>query len=402
MGDDDEPGLFPREESVAPSAEAPNVEFLRKTGVLPYQRLMEMVRSGAIQSLEDIEPDQIQPASLDLRLGTNAYRVRASFLPGPNATVMDRVKLLDGLPAIDLTEGAVLERGAVYVVELMENVSLDADTIGVANPKSSTGRLDVLTRLITDRATAFDRVEKSYKGKLYVEIAPLTFSVVVRKGVRLNQLRLQRERGTTGGLLTQVETDRFYSQGQLVRSSGALLPLREGVLVPVTVDLEGAGPGSIVGYKAKKNANRIDVTKIGHYDPRDFWDRIESDNGSLNLDKGEFYILATREEVGVPPQTAAEMVPYDTRSGEFRVHYAGFFDPGFGWADGKAGGSKAVLEVRSNDVPFTLEHGQIVGWLRYAQIAGGFTEKLYGGVDFKSNYQGQGVALAKQFKKWVV
>ncbi len=395
------PGLLPPEGGSTSNTEESNVVEARNTGVLPYQRLAAMVRSRNINSVIDIEPDQIQPASLDLRLGRFAYRVRASFLPGPNSTVMERIKELDGLPAIDLEKGAVFERGAVYVVELLESVRLNADTVGVANPKSSTGRLDVLTRLITDRAVAFDRIEKGYEGSLFIEVAPLTFSIVVRQGVRLNQVRFHRDRGNIGGLLNQADTERFYKQGQLVRSpAGALNPLRDGVLVPVSVDLEGEGPGSIVGYKAKKNANRIDVTLIDHYDPREFWYKIESAGGRLNLDEGDFYILATREDGGVPPQTAAEMVPYDTRSGEFRVHYAGFFDPGFGWSSGKAGGSRAVLEVRSYGVSFTLEHGQIIGWLRYSPIASGFTERLYGGSDLNSNYQGQGVALAKQFKKW--
>jgi dCTP deaminase len=393
-------GLFPSDEEPAPNTGSSNIIEARGTGVLPYQRLLTMVRTRVINSKVDIELDQIQPASLDLRLGRYAYRVRASFLPGLNSIVMERIKDLDGFPPIDLEGGAVFERGAVYVVELSEAVSLNSDTLGVANPKSSTGRLDVLTRLITDRATAFDRIEKGYEGSLFLEVAPLTFSIVVRSGVRLNQVRFQRDRGVIGGMLSQADTDTFYSQGQLIRSPTPLLPLREGVFVPVTVDLKGSGPGAIVGYKAKRNSNRIDVGLINHYDPREFWYKIESTDGSLNLDEGDFYLLATREDVGVPPQTAAEMVPYDTRSGEFRAHYAGFFDPGFGWADGKAGGSKAVLEVRSNGVSFTLEHGQIIGWLRYAQIATGYTEKLYGRNDFKSSYQGQGVALAKHFKEW--
>ena len=365
--------------------------------MLPYQQLREMVRARVIASTLDIEPGQLQPASIDLRLGRRAYRVSASFLPGPNATVLEKIKQLDGLPAIELDREPVLERGAIYVIELFEAVSLSAELTGLANPKSSTGRLDILTRLITDRATAFDRVEPGYKGPLYLEVAPLTFSVVVRPGVRLSQLRLQRGIGP----MPQVEIDKFYKSGQLIGSSGPPLPLRDGLLVPVSVDLQGAGPGAAIGYKAKKSANKIDVDLIGHYDPREFWDRIESGGGRLILDQGDFYILATREDVGVPPQLAAEMVPYDARSGEFRVHYAGFFDPGFGFADGKAAGSKAVLEVRSYGVSFSLEDGQIVGWLRYSPLAGGFTEKLYG-IDVKSNYQGQGVALSKQFKSWGV
>lgn len=384
------PGLFPPDKpAVANAVEA------RKTGVLPYQQLLAMVRARAINSPVEIEDDQIQPASLDLRLGKSAYRVRASFLPGPNAKVMDRVELLDGLPAIDLTDGAVFERGAVYVVPLLESVSLTSDITGLANPKSSTGRLDVLTRLITDGGTAFDRIEKGYSGPLFLEVAPLTFNIVVRQGIRLSQVRFQRGVGQ----LAQTEVQKYYDEQQLIGSSDKLLPLREGLLVPVTVDLHGGGLGATIGYKAEKNTNKIDVGRVGHYDPTHFWQKIVRNEGRLNLDKDDFYILATREDVGVPRQLAAEMVPYDSRSGEFRVHYAGFFDPGFGWADGKASGSRAVLEVRSYGVSFTLEHGQIVGWLRYAPIAGGFTEKLYG-TDVKSNYQGQRVALAKQFKPW--
>jgi len=356
-----------------------------------------MVNRGAIKG-QAIEPEQFQPASLDLRLGRRAYRVRASFLPGPNATVMDRVKELDGFPPIDLTgDGAVLEKGCVYVLELLEAVSLPTDIVGIANPKSSTGRLDILTRLITDRATAFDRVERNYSGPLYLEVAPLTFSVVARTGVKLTQIRFQR--GAEPGLLTQIATEKLYREGQLI-GAPELLPLRDGVLVPVTVDLGGARPGAIVGYKARKNTKKIDLSRVDHYDPQEFWDEIRSSNGRLNLDAQDFYILATREDVGVPPTTAAEMVPYDTRSGEFRVHYAGFFDPGFGWADDKARGSKAVLEVRSYGVSFTLEHGQIIGWLRYAPILSGFSKRLYGREDTGSNYQGQGVALSKHFKRW--
>ena len=280
---------------------------------------------------------------------------------------MEKIQQLDGLPAIDLDREPVLERGAIYVIELFEAVSLSAELTGIANPKSSTGRPDILTRLIADRAIAFDRVEPGYRGPLYLEVAPLTFSVVVRPGVRLSQLRLQRGIGP----MPQVEIDKLRERAADRLSRSAPGPLRDGLLVPVTVDLEGAGPGAAIGYKAKKSANKIDVDLISHYDPREFWDRIESGGGRLNLDQGDFYILATREDVGVPPQLAAEMVPYDARSGEFRVHYAGFFDPGFGFVDDKAAGSKAVLEVRSYGVSFSLEDGQIVGWLRYSPLAGG-------------------------------
>jgi dCTP deaminase len=348
------------------------------TGVLPFQRLAEMVKSEEFASLTPIEADQIQPASLDLRLGRTAYEIKASFLPN-SSNVMTKVGGLRVGKEIDLNTGAILQKGKVYIVQLMESIRLDKDTFGIANPKSSTGRLDVLTRLITDKGAAFDHIEKSYAGPLFIEIAPLTFNIVVRSGVRLNQIRLHRERGTAGGVLRKGQTDILYQDRQLVSPprGETLLPLREGSLVPVTVDLNSAGLGSLIGYRAKSTTSPIDVSLIGHYDPREYWDRIESDGNGLNLEKDIFYILATREDVGVPPRTAAEMLPQDSRSGEFRVHYAGFFDPGFGWsADKGAFGSKAVLEVRSHGISFTLEHGQIIGWLRYSQIAGGETERL--------------------------
>ena len=384
------PELFPPPEP--PPAPSPATEY-RKAGIIPSQGLAELIRSGEVASLAGIEPSQIQPASIDLSLGARAYRVQASFLPGSGSTVMDRVARLDGLPPIDLSETAVLERGAVYVIEISESLRLANGIEGAANPKSSTGRLDVLTRLITDRATAFDRVEKGYKGPLYVEVAPLSFSVVVRRGTRLNQLRLYR--GSPD--LSASEVARLYADGQLARAPwGVPLPLR-GHYVPVSVDL-GIDEHTIIGFKAKKNAKKIDVDLVAAYDPVEFWEPIYSLSGTLNLDRGDFYILATREEIGVPPHLAAEMVPYDPSSGEFRVHYAGFYDPGFGW-NGRAAGSRAVLEVRSYGVSFTLEHGQIVGWLNYGWIGTGRPDKIYG-TEIKSNYQGQGLALSKHFKPW--
>jgi dCTP deaminase len=363
------------------------------TGILPYQALAQMVRAHDIKGVpHPLEADQIQPASLDLRLGRTAYRVRSSFLPGPNATVMDKVRQLEGYP-IDLADGAVLETGCVYVVPLQEALALPGDIHGIANPKSSTGRLDILTRLITDRSNAFDEIARGYDGPLYLEVAPQTFSVVVRQGTRLNQARFQR----LGAALATSPLRDLYARGQLVRPEGSLDEgaIKDG-LVPVTIDLKGAGPGSLIGYRAKKHTDRIDLEKLGHYDPADFWEPITCHReAAIVLVPDAFYILVTREEVGVPPDYAAEMVPYYTRSGEYRVHYAGFFDPGFGWS-GTAGGSKAVLEVRSHDVPFMLEHGQIVGWLRYDRMAAR-PDRLYGAT-IKSSYQNQGLALAKQFR----
>lgn len=390
MSSPPKPSLFPMPD---PPTSPPTTPGYRATGIIPSQGITELIRAGEIASLVPVDPDQIQPASIDLRLGSRAYRVQASFLPGPKATVMDRVAQLDGLPSIDLSDSTVLEKGAVYVIELLESVRLANGLECKANPKSSTGRLDVLTRLIADRATAFDHVEKGYKGPLYVEVAPMSFSVVARRGTRLNQLRFRR--GTPE--LPASEVDKLYKDGQLSKAPwGVLLPLR-GAYVPVSVDL-GLDDAGVVGFRAKKNSKKIDLDNVAHYDPTEFWEPIYSNGGTLNLDRDDFYILATREEIGVPPHLAAEMVPYDPSSGEFRVHYAGYFDPGFGW-NGKAGGSKAVLEVRSYGVSFTLEHGQIVGWLNYGWVATGRPDKLYG-TDINSHYHGQGVALAKHFKPW--
>ena len=369
---------------------APGLAHRMGTGVLPYQAIMAMIRAREVAAAPEIEPAQIQPASMDLRLGHHAYRVRASFLPGPDATVMDKVKEMGGYP-LDLAEGAVLERGCVYVVPLLESVRLSGGVMGFANPKSSTGRLDVLTRLITDHGTAFDQIERSYEGPLYIEVAPQTFSIVARQGSRLNQLRFQRG----NPIIAASELHRLYEEGQLLRSAVARHQIRDN-LVPVTIDLKGTGPGSVIGYRAKKHTDKIDIDLVGAYDPHDYWEPITYHReAALILDPDEFYILATAEEVGVPSDLAAEMVPYYTRSGEYRVHYAGFFDPGFGW-NGRASGSRAVLEVRSHEVPFMLEHGQTVAWMRYERMAGQ-PDRVYG-AGIRSNYQNQGLALAKHFR----
>lgn len=379
-----------------------NVVQLRDKGILPAQELREMIDRMEIApsspSMPAILEDQIQPASLDLRLGRFAHCVRASFLPGPNESVMNRVEALRQGPPIDLSspEGAVLERGKVYVVEAIERVGLRGTVEGRANPKSSTGRLDVLTRVITDKARAFDQVEKRYIGPLYIEIAPLTFNIRVRQGSRLVQVRFQRGESDLG----PKKLKEYYATGQLVglgeQDDERFPPWND--LVPVTVDLVGRENG-VVGYRAKDTRSEIDVDRVNRYDPREFWEKLDHTDGALELEAGKFYILSTREDVGVPPELAAEMIPYEATSGEYRVHYAGFFDPGFGWVNGKARGSRAVLEVRAHGVPFILEDGQIVGWLRYSPIAVSRPSKLYG-ADMKSNYQGQGVALAKHFKAW--
>ncbi len=374
------------------------------TGILPCQKIRGMLGAGEILPagiLKDGEilPDQVQPASIDLRLGEYAYPVDASFLPGRAMKVLEKMRELDsGFERfkIDLRNGAVLEKGRVYVIPLLESINLRSDVAAFANPKSSTGRLDILTRLIADRATRFDQVEEGYEGQLYIEVAPRSFSVVVRTGTRLNQLRFRRTRGENPRPITVADWKSLLTEGQIADSSG--MGERTGFL-PFTIDLRGSGADEVlVGWRAKKHARRIDLERRD-YDPLDFWEPIRfHKESSLILDPDEFYILVTKEAIAVPPEFAAEMLPYDTRAGEFRVHYAGFFDPGFGWdmRTRRAGSSRGVLEVRSHEVPFLLEHGQTVGWLRYERMAER-PDILYGS-DTASNYQGQQLRLAKQFR----
>ena len=353
------------------------------SGVLPDSDLRQLIETGAISATLPVTDAQIQPASLDLRLGTQAWRLRASFLPGKGHRIEDRLPDFE-MHRMDLTEGAVLEKGCVYLVPLMERLRLPAGITAVANAKSSTGRLDLLTRLITDDGTEFDRLPDGYDGPLYAEICPRSFSVLVRPGMRLNQLRLR--------------------QGQAVLDDTALRALHaETPLVggPALID-QGLGfsvdlrpeTGDLVGYRAKPHSGVIDLDRIGAYDPREFWDALHSRDGRLILDPGAFYILVSRESVAIPPDYAAEMAPYLAMVGEFRVHYAGFFDPGFGI--GPLGtGARGVLEVRCHEAPFALEHGQVVGRLVYEKMQTR-PDRLYG-QDIASNYQGQGLKLAKQF-----
>jgi dCTP deaminase len=363
---------------------------IRTTGILPSQELEHQVRvTREIRAVEPIQDNQYQPASLDLRLGSVAYRVRASFLPGKDATVKQKLEDL-AMHEMDIGAGAVLERGCVYIVPLLEGLALKKRTSAMGNPKSSTGRLDIFTRLITDYGTEFDRVREGYSGPLYAEVSPRTFSVLVRKGSRLNQIRIRRGNPPS----SDGAMRRLQAEHQVVTSISED-DIRDGV--PVTVDVRGDKPGGIIGYKARSHAGLIDIDKVRYYDVLDYWEPVHAPRrGGLVLDPADFYILGSREAVKVPPTHAAEMVAYDTLVGEFRVHYAGFFDPGFGHPDAGGEGSRAVLEVRSFGVPFVIEHGQVVGRLEYEPLTA-LPVKLYGrGVN--SSYQRQGIALSKHFK----
>ncbi|WP_085786078.1 2'-deoxycytidine 5'-triphosphate deaminase [Ketogulonicigenium robustum] len=355
------------------------------TGVLPNQQIQAMIAAGAIQTAAPLVTGQLQPASLDLRLGAVAYRVRASFLAGDGRSIAARLPAFE-MHRMDLTDGAVLEKGCVYLVPLQESLALPDDVSAVANAKSSTGRLDLLTRTITDGGTEFDRIPAGYHGPLYAEICPRSFSVLVRSGMRLNQIRFRSGSAR-------------LDDGAL-RALHARVPLVDGAPVisdglAFSVDLAPTD-GDLVGYRAKPHTGVIDLDLIGHYDPAAFWEEIRTRDGQIILDPGAFYILVSREAVCIPPDYAAEMAPYLAMVGEFRVHYAGFFDPGFGYAAAGGAGSRGVLEVRCHESPFALEHGQIVGRLVYEQMAA-TPQQLYG-QGIASNYQGQGLKLSKHFR----
>jgi dCTP deaminase len=333
-----------------------------RAGILPCQSIDALIAEGAIGSATPFDADQVQPASLDLRLGARCWRVRASFLPRLGRTVESRIADV-AMHELDLTKGAVLERGCVYIAELQERLNLPAGVSARANPKSSTGRVDVFVRLLSDNQPAFDDVREGYSGPIYMEIAPQTFSILVRSGTRLNQLRLKR------GAPERLS----------VRSVG----------VDLSTDL--------AGFRGRRHAGVIDMDNIDGHDPRDFWEPLVPRHGELLLDPGEFYILASKDPIEIPVMQAAEMTPIDPSVGEFRVHYAGFFDPGFGTEEAQAVGSRAVLEVRSHETPFLLEDGQTVARLVYEPL----TERparLYG--EDGSHYQRQGLKLSKHFRVW--
>jgi len=333
-----------------------------RAGILPCQSIDALIAEGAISAATPFDPIQVQPASLDLRLGARCWRVRASFLPRLGRTVMSRIGDV-AMHELDLTKGAVLERGCVYIAELQERLDLPMGVSARANPKSSTGRVDVFVRLLSDNQPAFDDVREGYSGPIYMEIAPQTFSILVRSGTRLNQLRLKRG-----------DPPRLS-----VRSVG--------------VDLSDG----LAGFRGRRHAGVIDMDNIDGHDPQDFWEPLIPRRGELLLDPGEFYILASKDPIEIPVMEAAEMTPIDPSVGEFRVHYAGFFDPGFGTEEAQAVGSRAVLEVRSHETPFLLEDGQTVARLVYEPLTAR-PQRLYG--EDGSHYQRQGLKLSKHFRPW--
>ncbi|WP_317054496.1 2'-deoxycytidine 5'-triphosphate deaminase [Roseovarius rhodophyticola] len=356
-----------------------------KTGVLSDRQIKEMITSGAISAAAPILNDQIQPASLDLRLGDTAFRVRASFLPGKESSVQERLNSLT-MHKIPLTGGAVLEKGCVYVVPLMEQLTLPQGMTAAASAKSSIGRIDLMTRIITDQGIEFDRVQDGYDGPLFAELCPQSFSVVVQPGQLLTQVIFRQ--GKT--MLSDDELRAVHLETPIVSGDPVI---SDGL--GFSVDLQPS-EGNLVGYRAKRHTGVLDLAKLGHYNPAEYWEEVRTEDGHIILDPGAFYILVSREAIAIPPNYAAEMAPYLAMVGEFRVHYAGFFDPGFGYDAAGGAGSRGVLEVRCHEAPFVLEHGQVVGRLVYERMSE-TPEQLYG-AGISSNYQGQGLKLSKHFK----
>ncbi len=371
------------------------------TGIFPSQKIRELISNGRIFSDSKIEESQIQPSSIDLRLGPFAYRVRASFLPGSNSTVSKNVESLM-MTKIDLRQPAAFEKGCVYIVPLLEQLSLPAEVWAKANPKSTTGRLDIFTRLICDYGTEFERVPLGYRGKLYAEVVPRTFTVIASEGIKLNQLRFVKGDAPS----TDKELKKLDDKEKLVYSSSTnehraeTYELAEPLIdngLKFSINLRGNKDNTVIGYRAKKNAPAVDLHKVNFYDLEDFWDVIVAPkSNNIILSPDDFHILISKEKVRIPPAYAAEMVAYDPSIGEFRIHYAGFFDPGFGYGSNDIKGTSAVLEVRSHEVPFLVEDGQVVGRLIYERLLAP-SDKVYG-VGIGSSYQSQGLALSKHFK----
>ena len=362
-----------------------------RPGVLPVQHLRELAASRRIDAPMPLREHQYQPASLDLRLGAAARRLQASFLCGPAATVADKLAELE-MARLDLRRPTILERDCIYLVQLRERLYLPETLRGKANPKSTTGRLDVFTRVVTDRSDAFDRIATGYEGPLWLEIVPRTFPIIVREGDCLTQLRLERG----DALCTDEDLRAAHGAGGLCRSATgepASAMIDDGL--HVTARIAGDSPGKVIAYRGRSNAPVIDLNRRRHYRPADFWEPVPAPaGGRLILDPGNLYLLNSEERLSIPRDFAAEMVPFDPAVGEFRIHYAGFFDPGFGCSDGQPG-TRAVLEVRAHETALSMEHGQRIGRLLYSRIAAP-PEQTYGSA-IGSAYNRQGLTLSKQF-----
>jgi dCTP deaminase len=374
-----------------------------RSGVLPYQELRAAVAAGWILADLPVTEGQYQAASLDLRLGRTAYQLRASFLPF-GATVQARLEPASTadpglvIDELDLERGATLQRGSVYLVPLVEALALPRGVRGRCNPKSTTGRLDIFTRVITDGATRFDEIGAGYRGQLYLEVSPQSFPVRVHSGQSLNQLRLMAGRT---GLPDRAIRQAYQRTPLLYDDAGAPIPLHRATVsagLGMGVDLSGRETGGIIGYRAQPNPPAVDLSRVDHYAPAEFWEPIERPGrDAYILEANRFYILVSKERIAVPPDLAAEMVVYDPGAGEIRTHYAGFFDPGFGLDSGAGPGTKVVLEVRAREVPYLVYDGQTSFKVLFERMSSR-PERLYG-VGLGSSYHRQRLTLSKQFRQ---
>jgi dCTP deaminase len=375
-------------------------------GILPYQQITRLITSSAIRSQIPIEDRQIQPASLDLRLGRKGYRLISSFLPELSA-ITTRLNVLDFYQSdlvmyeMDLTEGAFLEKGHVYLVPLLESLQLPKTLRARANPKSTTGRLDVFTRVVTDLNAGFDEIRAGYHGALYLEVVPRSFAIKVKTGYSLNQIRFVRGEATVSDTSLQAmhkQTPLLYHNVSTNKPLGSRdLRTERGLFLRIDLKGDERVTSPIIGYRAKKNSHVIDLSKVGYYAALDFWEPLyRHRQDSLLLEPEEFYILASKERIRVPPGYAAEMVAYEAACGELRTHYAGFFDPGFGFGHGELHGTQVVLEVRPHDVPFLIHDGQTFFKVVYDRMLD-VPSQLYG-TALGSSYQRQGLTLSKHFK----
>jgi dCTP deaminase len=364
-------------------------------GILPDQWLRKAVGDGLISSERTIPETSYQPASLDLRLGERAHRLRCSFLPGPS-TVAERLKEYE-MGHVDLRDGAILERNRPYLIPLLERLDLPASLRAKANPRSSTGRVDVFTRVISDRGFTFDDIQPGYSGPLYLEVVSRSFTIRVKSGISLNQLRLIN--GTAR--CTDADIGALHGRTAILFRGGEPIPEKELIVsggLFLSLDMRGDAQGT-VGYQARKNSRLLDLGAEYGHDPADYWEALKKEEGNRAvLEPEEFYLLLSREAVRIPPGYAAEMTAYDPTSGELRTHYAGFFDPGFGHSEtAPAKGTRAALEVRAHDVPFMVEDGQKVCKLAFERMVEA-PDTLYGS-DLGSAYQGQTVTLSRHFRR---
>jgi len=372
-------------------------------GVLPDHELRAAARAGWIRSAVPLADEQFQPASLDLRLGPVAYQLRASFLPF-RETVRERLGAEDApdpelvIDRLSLERGTTFARGAVYLVPLLESLVLPPALRGRSNPKSTTGRLDIFTRVITDRTPRFDEIRAGYAGPLYLEVSPQSFPVRVQAGQALNQLRLLAGPTT----VPDAELEALYREAPLLYDDDDRpVPLERAVFndgLCMGVDLSGRATGGVIGYRAHANPPAVDLGRIAAYDPDEFWEPIKRPaRDAFILEANRFYILVSKEKIRVPPAFAAEMVVYDAGAGEIRTHYAGFFDPGFGFGDGSVRGTKVVMEVRAREVPFMVYDGQTSFKVWFERLRSR-PERVYG-VGLASSYQHQTLSLSRHFRR---